>query len=255
MMLLVDIGNARIKWAAKGDGGWHSGEPLQYRDRAFKDVARPAWKDLDAPQRVVVSNVAGDTYAKAVRTWVKRRWRIAPEFLHAGENACGVTNAYAEPARLGADRWAALIGAHSLYPGPVVVIDCGTAVTVDALAADGRHLGGLIVPGMELMINSLVNRAPLVELDNNGSAQVSLLGRSTQAAVTGGILYTIVSLVDRICSDLKAELGRDTAVVLTGGDAPRIRPLLTRRPDFDADLVLKGLAVVAEEAPGALSDL
>lgn len=246
MKLLVDIGNARIKWAVLEGEKWTDGEALLHKGRAFKDVARPAWKDLQPPQRVIVSNVAGRDYQKSVETWVKRRWKVKPEFLCSQTSQCGVTNAYQTPERLGADRWAALIAAHAYYPGPAVIIDCGTAITIDALDAAGKHLGGLIVPGMELMRAALVGNAAGIELNDAEAQSVSLLGSSTESAVAGGVLYTAVALVDRACQDLIAELGQGTRLLLTGGDAPRILPLLGKRPRHDARLVLKGLSVFAE---------
>jgi len=247
MRLFVDIGNARIKWAVLEGDQWRDGEAQLHKGRAFKDVARPAWKDLQQPERVIVSNVAGRDYEKSVETWIKRRWKVKPEFLRPQASLCGVTNAYQTPERLGADRWAALIAAHAYYPGAAVIIDCGTAITIDALDATGKHLGGLIVPGMDLMRAALVGNAAGIELKDMDAQTVSLLGSSTESAVAGGALYTAVALVDRVCHDLRAELGHATRVVLTGGDAPRILPLLGRRPRHDASLVLKGLRVFAEE--------
>jgi type III pantothenate kinase len=253
MNLLVDIGNARIKWAVQGENGWQSGEPQLRQGRAFKDVARPAWKALDDPQRVIVSNVAGADYERSVRTWVKRRWKINPEFLRPEAHGCGVTNAYSTPERLGADRWACLLAAHAHYAGPAVVIDCGTAITIDALARDGAHLGGLIVPGLDLMTTALTSNAPGVRLDGPGVRETSLLGHSTETAVSGGVLYTAVSLVDRVFMDLRAELGKAVALLLTGGDAERILPLLSCQPVHEPELVLKGLAVYAEETAGCVT--
>jgi type III pantothenate kinase len=245
MNLLVDIGNARIKWALQDADGLHPGEPVLRRDRAFKDIARPAWKDLEPPGRVLVSNVAGSEYEKTVRTWVKRRWKLTPEFLHATKDLCGVVNAYKEPARLGADRWANLLAAHAHFSGPAVIIDCGTAITVDAISADGRHLGGLIAPGIDLMTASLVSSAPGIEIPNGESRDIALLGSSTDVGVAGGVLYAAVALVDRVFLDLKSELGNATRLIITGGDAKRIRPLLSSQPVHEPDLVLKGLATFA----------
>ena len=247
MMLLVDIGNARIKWALQDADNWKTGEPLQRQNRAFKDIARPAWKELDAPERVIVSNVAGEDYRKSVQTWVKRRWKVTPEFLPVTERQCGVSNAYAVPQRLGADRWASLLAVHAHYKGPAVVIDCGTAITIDAIAADGMHLGGLIVPGMDLMVSALTGHAPGIQIEEADNQEISLLGRSTEAAVSGGVLYTAIALVERVFMDLQGELGNRTNLLLTGGDATRILPLLGSRPEYVPDLVLKGLAVYAEE--------
>jgi type III pantothenate kinase len=250
MNLLVDIGNARIKWGLQDGDSWADGEAQLHKGRAFKDIARPIWKDLVQPERVIVSNVAGREYEKSVQTWIKRRWKVVPEFLRSQASLCGVTNAYHEPERLGADRWANLIAAHAYYPGPAVIIDCGTAITIDALDASGKHLGGLIVPGMDLMSAALVGNAAGIELNDPGSESVSLLGSSTESAVAGGVLYTAVALVDRVCQDLRAELGQATSMLLTGGDAGRLLPLLDTRPRHDANLVLKGLSVFGKESAG-----
>ncbi len=247
MKLLLDIGNSRIKWALAGDEGWRAGEPLARDGKAFKDVARPAWKELEAPERVIVSSVAGGDYDKSVRTWVKRRWKRDVEFLVATESCCGVVNAYRQPERLGSDRWASLLAARELFRGPVCVVDCGTAVTIDALAGDGRHLGGLIVPGLDTMVDALTRRAPGVVLAEADVQEVSLLGRDTAAAVRGGTLYAVVSLLDRVYADIAAELGRSTRAVVTGGDAGRVLPLLSTSPRHEPELVLKGLAVYARD--------
>lgn len=247
MELLLDIGNARIKWAFQDADGLRVGEPLVRKNTAFKDIANAAWEEHDAPARVIVSNVAGGAYEKSVRAWIKRCWKIAPEFLRAQGSACGVRNAYKKPERLGADRWANLIAVHADYPGPAIIIDCGTAITIDALAADGTHLGGLIVPGLDLMASALVGNAAGVRLDNPESRDIALLGTSTESAVSGGVLYAAVALADRIYQDLQTELGASTRLLITGGDVGRILPLLSHRPEYDADLVLRGLAVFAQE--------
>jgi len=253
MNLLIDIGNTRIKWAVQDSAGWKTGEPLTRQQRVFKDLARPAWKELDSPDRVIVSSVAGEDYRKSVRTWVKRRWKVIPEFLCAEAQQCGVSNAYSAPERLGSDRWANLLAVHNHYNGPAVVIDCGTAITIDAIDGDGTHLGGLIVPGMDLMTTALTAGAAGVQSQEKDRQEVSLLGRSTEAAVSGGVLYAAVSLIDRVSLDLKVELGDAATIILTGGDAIRILPLLSSKPDYDPELVLKGLAVFAEETASCVT--
>lgn len=247
MILFIDIGNTRIKWALQNGDNWISGTPLMRGNKAFKDIARPAWKDLEPPECVIVSNVAGAEFEKSVHTWVKRRWKLAPEFLVSQAVQCGVTNAYSRPERLGNDRWAALIAARSLCRGPVIILSCGTAITVDALSADGRHLGGLIIPGIDLMISSVCAGAAEVNIEDAGSNEIALLASSTEAAVLGGGLYAAVSLLDRVSADLRGELGANASVLLTGGDAQRLIPLLVSESKFEPELVLKGLAVFARE--------
>ena len=250
MNLLVDIGNTRIKWALQNGDDWTSGAPLVRGTKAFKDIARPAWKELETPERVIVSNVAGAELEKSVCTWVKRRWKIQPEFLHSQAAQCGVTNAYSKPERLGNDRWAVLIAARALCRGPAVILGCGTAITIDALSGEGRHLGGLITPGIDLMVSAVCANTADVSIEGSDSAEIALLATSTEAAVLGGSLYTAVSLLDRVCADLSGELGENVSILLTGGDAERLIPLLECNSRYEPELVLRGLAVFAKEAVG-----
>ena len=247
MNLLLDIGNTRIKWATENEGNLTPGEPLPHDGKLFKDIARPTWKELEAPSRVIVSNVRGEDYAKSVHTWVRRRWKITPEFVRAESECCGVTNAYTAPARLGADRWVSMFAAVAEYTLPAIVVDCGTAITVDAIDANGKHYGGLIAPGLELMTSSLMQNAPDVELGDDETPQASLLGHSTEAAVSGGVLYAAISMIERVVTDLRTELGGTATAIITGGDAQRILPLLSGQVQHDPDLILKGLAVYARE--------
>jgi len=158
-----------------------------------------------------------------------------------------VTNAYLQPERLGNDRWAALIAAHSLSQGPAVIISCGTAITIDALSSDGRHLGGLITPGVDLMISSVCDKATDVNIEDSNSEAIALLASSTESAVLGGSLYAAVSLLDRVTTDLRGELGAAASVFITGGDAERLIPLLEDKSKHEPELVLKGLEVFSRE--------
>ena len=209
MNLLLDIGNTRIKWAWSAEERINMAEPLIRDSKSFKDLAPAEWENAETPERVIVSNVAGAVFAKSVRTWVKRVWRIDTEFVMPAASACGVTNAYIHPERLGPDRWAALIAAHHLFrKSPVCILDCGSAVTIDALAADGRHMGGLIVPGLAMMERVLVSKTSGIKLENVPAPEISLLARDTETAVQGGTLYALVALIDRVFADLGQELGR-----------------------------------------------
>lgn len=246
MILLLDIGNTCMKWAFLRDERLELAGTALRVDKDFKDLAKTSWADCEAPERVLVGNVAGAAMKKSATLWIKRHWKLTPEFIQAEAQACGVRNAYHEPKKLGVDRWAALIGARHLAPGPACVIDCGTAITIDALAEDGRHLGGLIIPGLALMARSLIDRAPDIhEPSPNTPGEVALFARDTDNAVTGGALYAAVSLLDRAVADVAAELGPRLTVIITGGDGERIAKLLRCQALVEPQLVLKGLARMA----------
>ena len=145
-ILLVDAGNTRIKW------GMHVG--ARWLKQAWVATSRAAelaeaLAGLPTPQAVVVSNVAGDALQRQLAAMLPSV--PAPRWIRSERAQCGVSNSYVDPAQLGCDRWAALIGARQLGGGPAVVVNAGTALTVDALTDDGVFVGGIIIPGAELM--------------------------------------------------------------------------------------------------------
>jgi len=254
MRLLVDLGNTRLRWAVLGDDGTlgrpaavvHGGRPLE-------PVLDAAWSGLAVPEAVLACTVAGGEAAAALAGWCRRRWGVEVMPARAAAAGWGVRNAYHEPERLGADRWAALVAARGLFPGrPVCIVDCGTAVTVDALAADGAHLGGLIAPGLALMRRALAaGTAGVAEADALGGRpqEVALLARSTRDAVTAGTLHCLAAFVARAGADVGGALGPGTMRVLTGGDAPALLSLLDEGWRHEPALVLRGLARMALEPP------
>ncbi len=248
MILLVDIGNSRIKWALSESAIFQAQGIATYQGTPLADVFTATWGTLTPPSRVLAANVAGKAMAAALRTWVDTTWGLDVEFLIPRRKACGVTNAYVEPPRLGADRWAALIGAHARVPGNVCVIDCGSAVTIDALDAKGQHLGGLIIPGLTMMHNALIQNTGGIseQAMAKGDNKVSVLARDTQGAVTGGALYTLIAVIDRVTADLAADMQAPLARVICGGDAERLLNLLAENYRYEPDLVLHGLAIIAE---------
>lgn len=254
MILLVDIGNSSLKWAWLDDGRFRSGGVLARAGQETRDLARAAWAEAEQPERVLVANVAGDRVRRSLTAWMTRHWKVTPEFPVAQAAACGVQNGYQEPAGLGIDRWAAMLAARQLVRGPVCVVDCGTAITLDVLDAKGVHRGGLITPGVALMRQALSQGAegiPEFSSEEPLQAEASLLATNTTNAVFGGTLYAAVALIDRVTADLRAELGARMALVITGGDAPDIMPLLANKPRHVPDLVLRGLARLAESEQAA----
>lgn len=247
MKLLIDAGNSHIKWASL------EGNALSPMETGTLDVDAdrilPATIfGLSRPELVVVSNVAGHRVAQAIRDEAKRHYDIDARFAVAEKQAFGVRNAYAEPAKLGADRWAAMIGAFTELGGPVCVVDAGTAFTVDVVAGDGLHLGGLIAPGLELMVKSLRDRtSDIVALENAQTVNESgMLADNTADALRNGALNALAGMVERAIAQAEALLDQETRVVVTGGDAGRIRAALRRPATYNPALVLQGLAEFAK---------
>lgn len=233
MRLLVDAGNSRIKWAV-ADGTMHV---LAYADDpgASVDALLAAAGNAQSAAVVDVTGAVADALAS----------RIAEvSVLRASAEACGVRNGYADPATLGADRWAALIGAFVSGAGACCIIDAGTALTCDLLAADGRHLGGWIAPGPALARAALTSGTrgvrPL-EPGRHGSEPA----RSTADAVAGGVALAALGFVERAYGIGAHALGTDPALLVTGGDAELVADAFPDAQRID-DLVLRGIAAWAD---------
>ena len=248
MQVLVDIGNTRIKWAL------YDGKQLtQHGSAVHRGAVRAAMQAFAAAlprelTRVLVASVAGDALVEGVHTAVGDRGSVY--FVATSAEAFGVRCAYVEPQRLGVDRWVALLAAHRLAVGAACVIDAGTAVTFDAVAADGEHLGGLILPGARLLAAALdrntsnIGATPAPAWAPKGLA---LLGRDTAAAVGHGAMLALAAALDRAVRTVATAVGAPPTVYLTGGDAAQLRDWLETKVEPRADLVLEGLALFAAE--------
>lgn len=243
MRLLVDIGNSRIKWNCAGDASLGSTVAVTRGIGLPIELTR-AWQSLVPPTAVWAVSVADAEVDAMLAAWVKAHWGLAVNFVRPARSAYGIATRYREPQKLGADRWLAMIGARE--QAPVCVIDCGTAMTLDVLTAQREHVGGLIVPGLNLMRSSLITRAPgiLAGLSEDINAEDSVLGLDTVTGVQRGTLRAIVGAIKHCMTDIETEFG-PLARVITGGDVALIQPLLGDEYQSVPDLVLQGLMKVA----------
>lgn len=236
MILLVDAGNTRVKWRLTGPGA--VGDGAFEHDRI--DLLDAVFTHHPSIRRVVGANVAGAQIARAIEARAAIAG-VTPEWLVASAQCCGVKNLYDRPDQLGADRWAALIGARAQQPHPCLVVMAGTATTVDVLDADGRFLGGLILPGIDLMRKALsVNTAQLPLADGRFSATP----RNTADAIHSGCLHAQAGAIERMFRQIEAAPG---ACCLLGGGAADVfaeqLELPLRRVE---NLVLDGLDRIAQ---------
>jgi type III pantothenate kinase len=170
-------------------------------------------------------------------------------FAKAERQACGVRSGYRHPRRLGVDRWVAMIGAWAELESACVVVDAGTAVTIDAIDNEGRHLGGQIFPGVRLMfqaLNASTSDIPAVAGRLPAATGLDMFGDTTSKAVQHGAWNAVTGAVDRAITTLRSN-AYDPAVVLTGGDASRMLTALGTEPLHRPHLVLQGLARLLQE--------
>ncbi len=205
------------------------------------------WGAEPAPARVLVANVAGPALADALQAWVAARWGRTPSFLESRPVLLGVRNGYREPGRLGIDRLLAMAAVHRRIGAAACVVDCGSAITLDALDAAGKHLGGLILPGFAMMRWAIERYTAIGQIGE--SAALELLARDTATAVASAPVYAAAALIERVMTRL-GKAGEAPVLVLTGNGAARLAPALER--DFEAmeHLVIEGLALLAGDPNG-----
>lgn len=219
MKFFCDQGNTRLKWALVDPAGRFVLSGAE-RDSFLSDNTRAqieAAAGSVANLQVGFSSVAPAERRERLRTEL-RDWGVAQVHVFCTRSArAGLLNGYAEPGLLGVDRWLAMAGAVTSYAGPLLVVDAGTALTLDAVDGAGRHLGGYIVPGLQLQLQAL----------GAGTAHIGQVvadnkigwGTSTAEAVANGVTLSLVSVVERAAIELSRAVDDTCRLVLTGGDA------------------------------------
>ena len=248
MILLIDIGNTRIKWARLERSNLQLQSAAAHADWTVATFADMVLKSGNRCERALVSNVSGQRMADVVRNAVLQTWQIEAQFVTSTAATGGVRNAYPQPAKLGVDRWLAIIGAHALERGAVCVVSVGTALTIDGIDAQGRHLGGVIVPGPDLMVSSLLNNtSEIAARAQQGSAAEALFADNTLGAILQGAEHALAALVERAFGVMRRTLNETPKLLLTGGASARLEKSLGLPYRSVPDLVLQGLAVIATE--------
>jgi len=240
MNLLVDMGNSRLKWGVLQKGVLFSGHAL-VNQQITRHQLIETWKMKTPPKRLAIACVSSTPLLELVQDVAVELWPAIEIIRIISEaHAFGVTNAYQQPEKLGVDRWLALVAVRNHHQKPACIVDCGTAITVDLIDADGKHQGGLICPGLTLMKKSLA--AGTEALQYHETRYVFGPANSTEAAIYSGTLAAAVGLIEHVLT----KQSNIMSVILTGGDAEIIATELGIKPIIDADLVLRGLAVALE---------
>lgn len=232
MILAIDCGNTRVKWGLREP---HASDWRALGAVPLADIARLGadWSALPAPSQIVIANVAGEPAREALSAQLAR-WAVEPLWVSAQAAQCGVTNTYADPEQLGVDRWAALVGAWHLQRGACLVVNAGTATTVDLLSSQGVFRGGIIIPGVDLMKRALARHTAGLPLAQGRFAEQP---RCTADAIESGCLHAQAGAIERMHAGLEA----GALCLLCGGNAGRILPLLNIPVRAVDNLALEGL--------------
>jgi type III pantothenate kinase len=247
--LAIDIGNTRLKWALFAHPV--PGQPPVRHGAVFletiDELAETEWVDLPAPDQMLGCVVAGEAVRRRVEEQMEL-WDVAPRWVVARTAEAGVVNGYDHPARLGADRWVALVGARARMaaeaaatgrpPRPALVVMVGTAVTVDAVDAGGRFLGGLILPGFGLMLKALEMGTAGLKAPTGEAVEFPT---NTSDALMSGGTDAIAGAVERMHRKLQARTGEKPALIMTGGAVPKLAPIIDLPFETVDTLIFEGL--------------
>jgi type III pantothenate kinase len=241
MNLLIDMGNTRLKWAVTTAGHIMTGPPL-LNSQINRNELIGLWKDIYRPRRIAISCVSANQLLELVQTIARELWLDVDIIrVKSQAQAFGVINAYPQPERLGIDRWLALVAVWQKYQGSACIVDCGTAITVDLIDANGKHQGGLISPGLMLMKQSLGQGTEALPFSRTDHAFG--IANYTEAAIYSGTLMAAIGLIEHV---LAKQSSADIRLILTGGDAKFIAEHLNVASIVDPDLVLRGLLCILE---------
>lgn len=247
--LQFDAGNTRLKWQL-----WK--QFPEYRRTLSSgfinndedwEQALPALLDsVGKLDLVSVSAVSGDGRFERIRGFVASSQNVPIYRAETKKVFAGVTIAYKEPERLGVDRWLAMLAAHDMDLSETkIVVDCGTAITVDVLNASGEHIGGYLVPGVSLMKLTLASNMARLKYRDEVDLSTSL-GKTTAHCIDHGVLSMAAALIEKVASEYP-----DSIIVLAGGDAPKLEKLISiykeGRVVLEPDLVMDGLVIAARE--------
>lgn len=241
--LLIDIGNTHLKWGLDTKQGFKFGGQCDAQPDLIESLFAREWHQLK-PETLLVSCVGNEATWQNIFDSAKSIWDIQGELLVSPGQGCGVTNAYEKPERLGSDRWAAMVAAFAKMEGPVCMVSCGTAVTLDVINGDGMHLGGLILPGYGLMLSCLQKGTRLKFNASPAAFDRNELGQTTESCIKQGTSLAISSMVNDIFKKLKTD-NDEIQLMLTGGDAVLLQAQIEHDSIIDPHLVLQGLAIMA----------
>lgn len=249
-ILALDVGNTRLKWSLFSKA--EPGAELLAHGVAFLEtidkLAEDEWRALPTPGRIIGCVVAGDMVRRRVEEQLEL-WDQSVQWVASSAFEAGLHNGYDHPARLGADRWVAMIGARQRalaqgHVGPVVVAMVGTAVTVEAIDADGRFMGGLILPGHGIMLRALESGTAGLRVP---TGEVRPFPTNTSDALTSGGTYAIAGACERMVQHLREHTGQEPICIMTGGAGWKMAPSMSVRFELVDNLIFDGLLALAAQ--------
>lgn len=240
-ILAIDSGNSYIKWGLYADNLWIKKDKVLHNEVL---TLKEGFSDLPRPMLVIISHVARPITRDQLATLISI-WSTKTHWIDAQAFQCDVVNGYVNPTQLGSDRWAAIIAAWKIRHHACLVINVGTAVTIDALSDSGKFLGGIIIPGIHLALNSLLSGTQLKKTDTGSYRDFP---QNTNDAIQSGVIQCLVGAIERMYNLLSLQQGHPVETcIMSGGGASNLLPFIKIPVTIVEDLVLEGLVIIAND--------
>ena len=259
--LLIDAGNTGLKWSILSGKELSDQRRCTYRQKSpqdcFDQILESHKNEIDD---VYLVSVLGDAFIESIECSSEKH-KVTLHNITSQKDLAGIQNAYDEPDKLGADRLVAMIGAKHHYKDSdqdtsFIIIDSGTATTVDAFDGSGKHYGGLILPGIDLCTQSLLKNTKQLPLWGAGDAKEEgehqfkpeIFSKSTAQAIQSASIFGLAGAIDSICTKMKSKMSNDVDIktILCGGNTDLLQPYLDSRYILNEDLIMLGLKTIAE---------
>ncbi|WP_394807438.1 type III pantothenate kinase [Nitrosomonas sp.] len=241
-ILAIDSGNSFVKW-----GLFNNGRCLKQGKVEYDKIqnVKNDFKELQAPASIIISHVARAATKNQICEQISS-WPVKPHWICSCAFQCGVSSSYSDPTQLGCDRWASLIAAWEMQQQACLVINVGTAVTIDALSESGEFLGGIILPGFHLMLNSLQRGTQLFKAGMSAYEDFPI---STDSAIQSGMIHSVIGAIERMYNLLSIKINHPVKTsIISGGGVSLLSPFIKIPIKTIDNLVLKGLVLIAEDS-------
>ncbi len=243
MNLLLDIGNSSVNWVLQEQDEFASGGAFSYEKNNLEQSLQENLLFLEKPSSVLVSNVAGVKVSNSLNSWVKKQWQQELWQPCVSTKFKDLKNSYSDVQQMGLDRWLAMVAGWEEHQTALCLVGCGTALTIDVIDSSGEHLGGYIVPGIELMQRALVSSTEQINVVVNNKASLEY-AKDTQAAINNGAFLAAVSMIDHVRDKFANESKCKPKCIISGGMAELIKPFLDYPFEYEPNLVLTGLSML-----------
>ena len=243
MELLLDIGNSSVNWAIQEQDNFNVTGAFAYSKNSFEKKIKENLSSIEKPAAVLVSNVAGNQIFMLLNNWVKEQWQQECWQPDVSAEYKALKNSYADTTQMGLDRWLSMIASWEMNQSAVCLVSCGTALTIDSIDNEGKHLGGYIIPGIELMQKALITNTVQINTEIRKEASIEY-AKDTQTAINNGAFLTTVLMIDGVIDRFNAQSNSKAKCIISGGMANLIKPLLKHSFELEPNLVLMGLSIL-----------